>query len=81
MQEGPAHAIDCGCVHGSTAGRNAWYLRDRSHLREPPFPAAADADDVASELRAAIDHRLDDRVQFGNVATSRKYADTLVGHL
>ena len=42
------------------------------------FPSAPDADDLAADLGAAIDHFLDDGVQAGNVAASREDANALL---
>ena len=44
------------------------------------FPAAADADHLAADLAAAIDHRFDDGIQTRDVAAARENADTLRCH-
>src|SRR5208282_3708500 len=82
VQEGSACAIDGARVF-AVQGEDVMLPADRviQIYVGQSFPPPADANDVASDFRAAVDHRLDDGVQPGNVAASREYAYTLLGHV
>jgi hypothetical protein len=45
------------------------------------FPAAPDADDLATDFAAAVNNRFDNRVQSRNIAAARENTDTLRRHI
>ena len=81
VQIGAAGAVDGAGVlaiqrqHVARAARRILQVDVRQS-----FPAAADADHLAADFAAPVNHRLDDGIQSRNVAAAGEDADTLRSH-
>ena len=76
VEERPPRTVDRACVRlrqGDHPLRRILFVRGVV-VQEPP-PAAADAEDFVSRVDGAENHRLDARVEAGDVSAACEYAD------